>query len=452
MARGIRLPRAASAVVALVAVAALPACKKAPTSLLVLVQRQSGTPRSDGLQVRVLDPKGVILTTNVPKPGSPMIRTPGTLYVDVDPASQRVALVVMGVTPNDPRDGQPVSWGWTEWIPITAGEQKSVDLHLGTDFPDIDADGIPDLLDNCRTTFNPNQRSSDGMLGDWCKPGADGGSDGKDGVDAGDAGDAGDGGDAGDAADAGDAGDAGDATDAPDAPDGPVTDGKEGPEDAPDGPGAEIGPEALPPDGPACSMLSDGFESGGFAAWTSKTGTVTIFSVSPITGAFSAKTDSNVFPGGPAYLDGLFSRSSSRARATFRMRIDAATLSSSAITIVRLQSAGGETLASITIEKTAGYVLKVIAPNGAMPPAVLGGFTVGTAAKLTLEWRSATSAAAADGLVRLLVDDVEQGKNDVLVNAGKSAGRLQIGGVALPSSGSEALTLVLDDVDVSDCF
>lgn len=135
-------------------------------------------------------------------------------------------------------------------LAVVPRRQVEVRLTLETVLlGDTDADGVPDGLDSCPTTPDPDQKDADGDgMGDACGPGAERPGEGGEGAaeipDAGEAAEAGDGKDGGDGG--GDKGDG--AMEKLDAPDAPEPMPEPGPEPMPDGP---------PPDGPPPDMPVD---------------------------------------------------------------------------------------------------------------------------------------------------------------------------------------------------
>ena len=73
-------------------------------------------------------------------------------------------------------------------VPVISGQEMPLGLRLGpSPLPDADGDGVPDVIDNCPSTPNPDQADSDGgPLGDACR---DGNGDGDGGVVGGSPGD-----------------------------------------------------------------------------------------------------------------------------------------------------------------------------------------------------------------------------------------------------------------------
>lgn len=144
-------------------------CTGAPSSVRLQI---SSSPNfsADAISLTVFDRNGrVIDGTNLG--GSNKL--PGDVLVLLASGAGEARALAVGYT-SGTRVGIAVGR-----VPVVPGRESSLGLQLAAaGMPDSDADGVPDVIDNCPTTANPLQTSSDGdITGDDCRaaPSGDGG-------------------------------------------------------------------------------------------------------------------------------------------------------------------------------------------------------------------------------------------------------------------------------------
>ena len=134
-------------------------CANGPTSVLVeLSYGDTGSP-PNAVSVSAYDTHGAIVLDRV----FPSVQLPGSLIlIGLQDTPETLRVIVRG-------DGaaQPVRGG--ERVETRAHEQVRLSIALHAGRQDSDGDGVPDDLDDCPITFNPDQRDSDGDgQGDAC--------------------------------------------------------------------------------------------------------------------------------------------------------------------------------------------------------------------------------------------------------------------------------------------
>jgi hypothetical protein len=142
----------------LVAALALAACSR-PTGVRVQMSLESGAPKPDSLAVSVYDRfGGIAYGAQLPD------KLPGDLLILVNLDAEMVRVVGIGMV-----SGTPVV-GAASATPIRQGQEMPLPLVLSSDLPqDSDGDGVPDVIDDCPTVYDPDQVNHDGSgPGDAC--------------------------------------------------------------------------------------------------------------------------------------------------------------------------------------------------------------------------------------------------------------------------------------------
>ena len=137
--------------VALLSLLALPAACNSPTEVEVLVDGPKGL---DSLTVTLFDNFGQVGTRTVAQP-----TLPGA--INVSGLKAPAALLVVATATGGLVDAQRVT--------TQPGGRVDVKLTLAMTLKDADGDGVPDNVDDCPATADPDQKNSDGMnAGDAC--------------------------------------------------------------------------------------------------------------------------------------------------------------------------------------------------------------------------------------------------------------------------------------------
>jgi hypothetical protein len=137
-----------------------------PTRALLEVSLADGAPSPTQLAATLFDARGTLAARTVVSASSPTL--PGLVIVTLPARDQEIRVFV---------DGGPV--GGVARVNVRSGTDTRTSIALSAGIPDVDADDVPDEIDNCPTTANSNQRDSDGDgAGDACMaPVVDGGPD-----------------------------------------------------------------------------------------------------------------------------------------------------------------------------------------------------------------------------------------------------------------------------------
>jgi hypothetical protein len=143
-------------------------CHSAPTTVRVSLSAAAGV-SADDVELTVFDRDGRVIDGS--KLGSTS-RLPGDVVIMVSANAGEARVVAWGMAA-----GTPVA-NAAGRVPVVPGMEMPLGLQLTAGaLPDSDHDGVPDVIDNCPNTPNPDQASSDGgPVGDACRTG--GGSDG----------------------------------------------------------------------------------------------------------------------------------------------------------------------------------------------------------------------------------------------------------------------------------
>ncbi|HEX8953320.1 MAG TPA: thrombospondin type 3 repeat-containing protein, partial [Polyangia bacterium] len=143
-------------------------CRSAPTTVRVSLSLGVGV-SGDDLKLTVFDRNGRVVDGS--DLGS-LGRLPGDVVVMVSPSGGEARVLAVAFA-----DGSPVGEAAGR-VPVVPGREMPLGLQITAGMlPDTDHDGVPDVLDNCPTTPNPDQACGDGSnVGDACRTGS--GSDG----------------------------------------------------------------------------------------------------------------------------------------------------------------------------------------------------------------------------------------------------------------------------------
>jgi hypothetical protein len=139
-------------------------CHSAPTTVRISLSAASGI-SADDVVLTVFDRDGRVIDASELGDSS---RLPGDVVVMVSANAGEARVVVWGMAA-----GAPVA-NAAGRVPVVPGMEMPLGLQLTAGaLPDADHDGVPDVIDNCPTTPNPDQLSSDGgTLGDACRTGS----------------------------------------------------------------------------------------------------------------------------------------------------------------------------------------------------------------------------------------------------------------------------------------
>jgi Thrombospondin type 3 repeat len=132
-------------------------CGDTPTTVLVTLSVEDGAVPAN-VSVTLFDPERRLVAGRAL--ATP--RFPGTLLVDGLPAVAEEVRVVVA--------GGPGQLGGAA-VELSPHHQVSLAVALSDKTPDSDGDGVPDALDNCPTTPNPDESDANGDgVGDACAP------------------------------------------------------------------------------------------------------------------------------------------------------------------------------------------------------------------------------------------------------------------------------------------
>ncbi|MFZ5788096.1 MAG: DUF2341 domain-containing protein, partial [Acidobacteriota bacterium] len=142
--------------------ASLPACRDAPSTIILEIRAEAGVMPLDEIRLSVLVPSGVAVSAQrLPAAGAPSLPGEVVLYPK---ESGVVRLWARGL-----RGGASVGDGATQ-ATAEPGKQVRATLTLKAGaLPDTDRDGIPDAVDNCPAIANPSQGACPGQ-GDLPRP------------------------------------------------------------------------------------------------------------------------------------------------------------------------------------------------------------------------------------------------------------------------------------------
>jgi photosystem II stability/assembly factor-like uncharacterized protein len=136
-----------------ISVACLASCSQSSTSVLLEISLDPGAPTPAGLDIRAYDAHGQIVSGT----GKPNL--PGTILLRGFPDVAEDVRIVVGAT------------GVLGSLRITTVPHAQVkgSIVLSATTADTDHDGVPDAVDNCPATANPDQADCDGNgVGDAC--------------------------------------------------------------------------------------------------------------------------------------------------------------------------------------------------------------------------------------------------------------------------------------------
>jgi len=142
----------------------LAACDPVPTTVLVDLSLRAGDPAPVALEVRVYDSRGARSTAH--KFPQPML--PGTVVVSALPErGELLRVVARGLDA-----GGRITTLAGRQVGSLAGQQVRVGLELAATTADADGDGVPDAIDDCPQSADPDQPDADGDgMGDACEGG-----------------------------------------------------------------------------------------------------------------------------------------------------------------------------------------------------------------------------------------------------------------------------------------
>ena len=147
--------------------AALAGCAKPDTSVRVTLSSSPGV-SGDKVMLSVFDRHGRVV--DAARLGDTQ-QLPGDVLVLLLPTAGE-ARVLTRAMQSDAQVAMAVGR-----VPVVPQRENSLGMQLSiVVLPDDDGDGVPNVIDNCPDTANPNQTSTDGdALGDACKSQSDGG-------------------------------------------------------------------------------------------------------------------------------------------------------------------------------------------------------------------------------------------------------------------------------------